>query len=138
MKSIVQLLTFLNQYWTTIVIVIGLVLLLYKKIKTYLPLSTDEKIDIALHAIKNTILSKMTDAQIDWYGIKDAGSVKRAKVISELYKEYPILKEYINQEELIKKIDEIIDEALDEAKKIADNCNMGNVTTIEESEEHDG
>jgi len=122
MKGLMQLLTFLNENWTFIVISIGLALLLYKKIKAHSRLSTDKKIEAALCAISNTIISKMMNAQIDWYGIKEAGAVKRAKVLSDIYTEYPILKEYINQEELIKRIDVIIDEALMEVKSIADNA----------------
>ena len=123
MKGIAQLLNFLNENWSFIIIIIGGVLLLYKKIVSHAKLSNDEKINAALCAIKNTIIGKMMEAQIDWYGIKDAGSVKRAEVISKIYEEYPVLKNYVNQEELIKKIDEIIDEALDEVKKIADKLN---------------
>lgn len=128
MKGLVLLLKFLNENWTFIIIALGLGILLYKKIKKWLTLSTEDKIAAALHAVKTTILDKMTDQQIDWYGIKGAGGVKRAKVIAAIYNDYPILKEYINQEELLEKIDDIIDDALEEVKEIADNCiNNSNV-----------
>jgi predicted transcriptional regulator len=134
MKGLVQLLAFLNNNWTFIIITIGLILMLYKKIKEYLKLSNEEKINAALCAIKNTIVGKMTDAQIDWYGIKDAGSIKRAKVISKIYDEYPILKNYVKQDELIKKIDAIIDEALAEVKQVAENAItiQSNIKVVEE------
>ena len=127
MKSLTELLTFLNNNWTFIVIIIGLALMLYKKIQSYMKLSTDEKIDAALTAIRNTIVSKMVDAQLDWYGIKDAGSAKRSEVISQIYDEYPILKAYSNQDELIKEIDKIIDQALNEVKELADKAIDSNV-----------
>lgn len=122
MKGLIQLLTFLNENWTFIIIIVGLAIMLYRKTKSYLKLSNDEKIDAALGAIKNTIIGKMIDEQIDWYGIRNAGSVKRAKVISKIYEEYPVLKSYVNQDELLQKIDDIIDEALDEVKKLAENA----------------
>jgi len=122
MKGLIQLLTFLNENWTFIIIIVGLAIMLYRKIKSYLKLSNDEKINSALGAIRNTIIGKMIDEQIDWYGIRNAGSVKRAKVISKIYEEYPVLKSYVNQDELLQKIDDIIDEALDEVKKLADNA----------------
>ena len=127
MKSLTELLTFLNNNWTFIVIIIGLALMLYKKIQSYMKLSTDEKIDAALTVIRNTIVSKMVDAQLDWYGIKDAGSAKRSEVISQIYDEYPILKAYSNQDELIKEIDKIIDQALNEVKELADKAIDSNV-----------
>ena len=120
MKGIAQLLNFLNENWSFIIIIIGGGLLLYKKIVSHAKLSNDEKINAALCAIKNTIIGKMMEAQIDWYGIKEAGLIKRAKVISDLYNEYPVLRNYVNQEELIKQIDSIIDEALVEVKTLAD------------------
>ena len=131
MKGLIQLLTFLNNNWTFIVIIIGLLLILYKKIKSYLKLSTDEKINAALVAIKNTIIGKMVSSQIDWHGIKDAGSIKRAEVISKIYDEYPILKTYVNQEELLEKIDKIIDDALKEVKDLAEKA-MEKKATSEE------
>ena len=129
MKGLIQLLTFLNENWTFIIIIVGLAIMLYRKIKSYLKLSNDEKIDAALGAIKNTIIGKMIDEQIDWYGIRNAGSVKRAKVISKIYEEYPILKSYVNQDELLQKIDDIIDEALDEVKKLAENAVKQSIET---------
>ena len=131
MKGLIQLLTFLNNNWTFIIIIIGLLLILYKKIKSYLKLSTDEKINAALVAIKNTIIGKMVNSQIDWHGIKDAGSIKRAEVISKIYDEYPILKTYVNQEELLEKIDKIIDDALKEVKDLAEKA-MEKKATSEE------
>lgn len=135
MKGLSQLLTFLNENWTFIIIIIGAGIALYKKIKNYLTLSDEEKIDAALTIIRNTIKAKMTSSQIDWYGIKDAGSVKRAEVISKIYEDYPVLKNYVNQEELLKKIDDIIDEALEEVKKIAENC-VNNQISLEDHDDN--
>ena len=44
MQSIVNLLQFLNNNWSMIIIIIGLGLTLYKKIKSYLKLSTQQNI----------------------------------------------------------------------------------------------
>ena len=43
--------------------------------------------------------------------------MKRAQVIEKIFETYPILSKVTNQEELIKWIDEVIDESLDTMKR---------------------
>ena len=69
------------------------------------------QIEIAKKAISNYILSLVAAAEVNWEGSK-LGSIKRAQVIEKIYKEYPILLEVVDQEELLKFIDEHINEAL--------------------------
>lgn len=102
----------INQNWTLITVIIGLVILVFRKVKKYLSLSEQEKINLALEQIRITALKMVTDAETmyeDWIG---AGSVKRSEVINEIFEKYPILNKVTDQETLIKKIDEIIDDAL--------------------------
>ena len=82
------------------------------KIKSYLKLSNQEKIEIAYHAIKQRILTYVSDAEKEYEKYKKAGSIKRAEVIDKIYKEYPILNKVADQTAVTTKLDELIDDAL--------------------------
>ena len=112
LNGIKNFLSLINDNWTTILVIIGLALALLKKIESYSKLSTDKKIEIAKKQISENILKLITKAEKDYAEWENAGSIKRSEVISEIYKEYPILAKVVNQEELVKWIDEQIDNAL--------------------------
>ena len=112
LNGIRNFLSLINDNWTTILVIVGLALALWKKIESYSKLSTDKKIEIAKKQISENILKLITQAEKDYAEWEKAGSIKRSEVISEIYKEYPILAKVVNQEELVKWIDEQIDNAL--------------------------
>lgn len=112
LNGIKNFLSFINDNWTTILVIVGLALALWKKIESYSKLSTNKKIEIAKKQISENILKLITQAEKDYAEWEKAGSIKRSEVISEIYKEYPILAKVVNQEELVKWIDEQIDNAL--------------------------
>lgn len=107
-----------NNYWTLVVVIIGLSIALYEKIKKYLQTSKEEKIEMAKTALKENLLKYMADAEIEWSSYEKSGEIKRAQVISKIYEDYPILKEYINQEELIKYIDDEINKLKETVDKV--------------------
>lgn len=112
LNGIKNFLSLINNNWTTILVIIGLALALWKKIESYSKLSTNKKIEIAKKQISENILKLITQAEKDYAEWEKAGSIKRSEVISEIYKEYPILAKVVNQEKLVKWIDEQIDNAL--------------------------
>lgn len=112
LNGIKNFLSLINDNWTTILVIIGFALALWKKIESYSKLSTEKKIEIAKKQISENILKLITQAEKDYAEWEKAGSIKRSEVISEIYKEYPILAKVVNQEELVKWIDEQIDNAL--------------------------
>ena len=118
LNGIKNFLSLINDNWTTILVIIGLALALWKKIESYSKLSTDKKIEIAKKQISENILKLITQAEKDYAEWEKAGSIKRSEVISEIYKEYPILSKVVNQEELVKWIDEQIDNALPTLREI--------------------
>ena len=118
LNGIKNFLTLINDNWTTILVIIGLALALWKKIESYSKLSTDKKIEIAKKQISENILKLITQAEKDYAEWEKAGSIKRSEVISEIYKEYPILAKVVNQEELVKWIDEQIDNSLPTLREI--------------------
>lgn len=113
-----NLLLFINEHWTEIIVIIGLGLVLYKRIKNYLSKTNEEKIEIAKKQIKETVLRLVTDAEVDYKEWVKAGAVKRAQVVEEIFLMYPILAKVTNQTELVAWIDEIIDEALETMREI--------------------
>ena len=112
LTGINNVLMLINDHWTEITILIGMALILYKKIRSYLAKSKEEKVEIALKQAREIILDRVTAAEIDYAGWQKAGAIKRAQVLDEIFAAYPILGKITNQEEVIKKLDEYIDEAL--------------------------
>ena len=112
LNGIQNFLQLINDNWTSFLVIVGLLLALWKKIELYSKLSTEKKIEIAKKQISENILKLITQAEKDYAEWEKAGSIKRSEVISEIYKEYPILAKVVNQDELIKWIDEQIDNAL--------------------------
>lgn len=128
LNGIKNFLSLINDNWTTILVAVGLALALWKKIESYSKLSTDKKIEIAKKQISENILKLITQAEKDYAEWEKAGSIKRSEVISEIYKEYPILAKVVNQEELVKWIDEQIDNALPTLREIIKQNEKEDVT----------
>jgi hypothetical protein len=118
LNGIKNFLEFINQNWTVIIVIIGLVIALAQKIKSYLSKSRDEKVKIAKTQIQEIILKLVTDAEIDYEEWSKSGSIKRAQVISQIYSDYPILSKVVDQQSLTEWIDGVIDTSLDTLREI--------------------
>ena len=118
LDGIKNFLVFVNEHWTEILVVAGLALVTWKRVKEYLQKTGEEKIQIAKTQIKETILRLVTQAEEDYADWVKAGAVKRAQVIEEIFRDYPILSRVTDQDSLIKEIDKMIDEALAELRDI--------------------
>lgn len=129
LTGIQNFLQFISNNWVTITTIIGLLIIIYRKLKEYLKLSNDEKIVIAKTHIRETILKLVTDAEEDYRTWIKAGAVKRSQVIEEIFLTYPILSKVTNQEELILWIDDTIDEALKTMREIFAEQNLEQSTT---------
>ena len=112
MEGIKNLLQFLNANWTSILVILGLIVGIVKKTKNYLVKTDDEKVEMAKKEISNAILKMITDAEKDYDDWKGAGAIKRSQVIKQIYDEYPILAKVVDQSVVIAWIDEEIDNAL--------------------------
>ena len=97
---------------------VGFVFLLSVEIKKYLKMSDEEKVQAALKAIKPILLKHMSEAEVKWDNYKKAGELKKSAVIQKVYDQFPVLKTYKNQDELIKMIETMIDEQLVEVNRI--------------------
>lgn len=127
MQAVFNFLDFLNSNWTMIVAIATLLFALYLKIKStinrWMKMSEEEKqkeleeqIKKAKQAIANYILSLVASAEVDWEGT-GLGPIKRAQVIEKIYKEYPVLLDVVDQEDVIKFIDENIEIALETVRE---------------------
>lgn len=120
LNGIQNFLSIINNNWTTIIVIIGLIIAIVKKAKDYLSKSDEEKIAIAKAQISETMLKLITDAEIDYEDWNKAGSIKRSQVIKEIFNEYPILSKVANQDEIITYIDYMIDSSLRKLRKTID------------------
>lgn len=118
LDGIIKFLTYINENWVLITTIVGLILAIAKKIKSYLSKSNDEKIEIAKAQINEVMLMLVTEAECDWREWQKCGEVKRSQVIDKIFAMYPILSTIANQEEVITWIDESIDSALKKMRKI--------------------
>ena len=120
LNGIQNFLQFINDNWTSIMVIIGLCIALYYKIKNYISKSKEEKIAIAKTHVHEMILKMVSDAEADYEEWSKAGSIKRSQVISDIFMMYPVLSKVINQEELLVWIDNEIDNALNMLRGIID------------------
>ena len=122
LNGIQNFLQFINNNWTTIVVIISLIIAIGKKAYDYFTKSDEEKIEVAKKQISEICLKLISDAEIDYESWNKAGSIKRAQVIQKIFADYPILAKVTDQEKLVEWIDETIDTSLKEPRKIvADN-----------------
>lgn len=111
LDAILTGLTFIKDNWTLIVTVIGLVIAIAVKVKNYIKLSKQEKIDLALVNLKSVALALVTELAEKY----DENMVKRSAFFKYVVENYPSLAD--NLEDLVDSIDDIIDNALEVLKK---------------------
>lgn len=121
LNGIKNFLEFLNTNWTTLAVIIGLLIGLYQKISTYLKKSNEEKVAIAKQQIREIMLKMISDAECDYDEWNKSGAIKRSQVIKKIYEMYPILSKVVNQAELTEWIDEQIDDSLDTLNGLVEN-----------------
>lgn len=133
LNGIENFLQFINDNWTTIIIIISLCVALYQRIKNYVSKSNSEKNEIAKKQVQEIILKLISDAEFDYYELSKAGSIKRAQVIQKIFEDYPVLSKVTDQTALIEWIDETIDNALKTLREIV----AVNEETVDENVEAD-
>ena len=134
LNGVKNFLSLINDNWTTLTVIFGLLIMLYRKIKSYLDKSEQEKIDIAKQQIREIILKLITDAETDFESWSGAGEIKRSQVIQEIFIQYPILEKVIDQDDLLDYIDECIDDSLDVLRDIIETNNNSFVITTKDGE----
>lgn len=130
MEGIKNTLIIIEENWTNILIVLSCLFAIYRKVKKYINMNNEEKDkekeelkEETLKIVKTVLLKLMSEAEIEWNDFEKSGSIKRSQVIKELYNEFPILKEFTNQDKLL----EIIDNMIKEEKSKMDDV-INNIT----------
>jgi hypothetical protein len=121
LNGINKFLTFINNNWTSIVVLIGLLVGLYIKIKNFISKSDEERIEFVKVQIKEGMLKMITDAEINFESWNKAGSIKRSQVIKQIYDQYPILSKIVYQEAFIQWVDTEINNSLKTLREIVNN-----------------
>ncbi len=120
LNGIKNFLEFLNDNWTVLAVLLGLVVALIQRIKAFIGKTDEEKIQIAKKQIKEIMLKMVSEAELDFEDWNKAGAIKRSQVISQIYEMYPILSKVIDQNELIKWLDMEINTSLRTLEDIID------------------
>lgn len=120
LNGVKNFLTIINDNWTTLMVIMGLTAAVSKKVADYLSKSDEEKIAIAKKQIQETMLKLIGDAEEKYEEWNKAGSLKRASVIKQIFDENPILAKAVDQDVLIKWIDDSIDDALVTLRKVVE------------------
>jgi len=118
LNGINRFLMLINDNWTTIAVMLGLLFGIYKKVQSFISKSDDEKIEVVKKEIQETMLKMISDAEQNYADWNKAGSIKRSQVIREIYERYPILSKAIDQEAVIAWIDKEIDNSLKTLREI--------------------
>lgn len=116
MESIKTFLNFIINNWTFIITLLSCLYLGYTKLKKWNSLKEEEKVDVALKILREQMLSYVSAAEKEFGS--GTGRLKRSEVIKKIYKDYPVLNKVLNQEKLIKTLDDYIDESLIELKNL--------------------
>ena len=111
-------LTLINENWTTILVIVGLIIGVYQKIKKFLKETDEAKIEFAKQQISNVVLKMITDAENDYQQYAKAGEIKRSQVIKQIFDDYPVLERVVDQGALIALIDAEIDNALKTLREV--------------------
>lgn len=129
LAGVQKFLNFINENWVMIASIITVGVVIFKKAKSYFSLSKDEQIKIAKAQIGEIMLMLVTQAECDYIEWQKAGNIKRSQVIDNIFAMFPILSKITNQEEIIAWLDEMIDAALKEMRKVFEN-NKENAESI--------
>lgn len=118
MTAIENFLNYLSENWVMILVLIGAAFSIGKMISKYLSLSNEEKVEVVKKLIKEAMLKMITEAEIDFEEWNKSGSIKRSKVIADIYEKYPILSKAASQEEVIAFIDSEINNSLKTLREV--------------------
>ena len=118
LNGLYNLLDFIEKNWGIIAAIVVTAVSIGKKIIAFASKNREERLAIAKAQISETMLKWVTKAERNYETWVSAGSVKRSEVIDEIFAKYPVLSQVTNQKEIIDWLDETIDNALKEMRKI--------------------
>ena len=111
----------LSNSLPTIIIVIAIIIGAARMVIQYSKMTKEERVNTALKVIKEELLKLMSDAEIEWEDYKKSGELKKSQVLKEIYSQFPFLATYIDQDTLVNKLYELIDNEMENMNKIINN-----------------
>ena len=111
----------LSNSLPTIIIVIAIIIGVVRMVIKYSKMTKEERVNTALKVIKEELLKLMSDAEIEWEDYKKSGELKKSQVLKEIYSQFPFLATYIDQDTLVNKLYELIDNEMENMNKIINN-----------------
>ena len=118
LDGVKNFLQFLSDNWMNILVCIGLIIGLVQRAKVYFKKDKTERYEMAKKQIREIILKKITDAEIDFANWEKSGAIKRSQVIEQLYTQFPILPKIADQDEVIAWIDNEINNSLETLRNV--------------------
>ena len=131
MRGISNTLNFIQENWSNFLFIIAIILVCCDKVKDYFKMSKEDRVKSTLVIIKKELLKLMCDAELDWSHIQKSGELKKSQVIKKIYEQFPILNQYVDQDELIKMIETMIEDGMEKMNSIINKIDQEQV--IEES-----
>lgn len=111
----------LSNSLPTIIIVLAIIIGVVRMVIQYSKMTKEERVNAALKVIKEELLKLMSDAEIEWEDYKKSGELKKSQVLKEIYSQFPFLATYIDQDTLVNKLYELIDNEMENMNKIINN-----------------
>ena len=109
MEIIYKTLTLVTEYVPVVITILLFILCGAKIGLAYFDRLKEANINQILEVVRASVLKLMTDAEIDFSSYKKAGEIKKSQVINNIYKQFPILTKYKDQETLQAEISDIIE-----------------------------
>lgn len=119
MNGITNFLTFLNDNWTLIIACVAAIGGIVAKTVNWFKSNKQDRRKSAIEAVRRSMLALVTEAE-QAYGA-GTGTVKRSQVLERIFAQHPILAQAVNIEETTNMLDEMIDEALKELRKLLED-----------------
>ena len=129
MKSIIELLKWIQDNEASIVTILVLAFGIYARAKKFWEdwkkkteeekqAEFDKAVEAAKAALADYILILVSKAELDWQSEEGKlGKIKKAQVIEQIYAKYPILEQVADKQALSDYIDLLINEALKTVRK---------------------
>ena len=132
MEGLLKLIEFIVKNWTLIIAIAIAICTGIIQLQKFSKKSDEEQLKIVMNLIRETIMDYITRSEFEYEDLVKSGSIKRAQVIKEIFEDYPILGEIVNQEYIIEFIDNVINEGLEELRNIIEQNEDSFVITTRE------
>lgn len=123
MASLNNTINFIVNHWSDIIIILAFIIGAVRGVFVIINMDVEKRKEIAMKIVRENLLKYMSDAEVQYSNYKKSGVLKRSQVINKIYTDYPVLANYVNQDELIEMIYKMIDDEMDRMNAIVNGKN---------------